>query len=431
MPPAWPDSLAATSALPDHCEPTSAFLASVSSFSHVCIPTPLALISSILGILSIVSWLFSQLPQIFKNYKLQSASGLSPFFLVEWCLGDSTNLLGAIFARQAGWQITVASYYVFVDIVLVYQYYWYTYFKGKRQLDDDKYGMSSEGGGNGGIFDGVSPFGAGSPGESSSADPDESKDITASKGQSPDPTFGNSPSYSTEKMSSSSRTIRASRGNSSAASLAVSPKAVLFVSMLCAVLANASSPHHSNPPRSPSVFGVHENWPEIAGRVSSWASTILYLGSRLPQLYKNYERKSTSGLSPLLFGAAFGGNLFYSTSLLTNPNAWYDFTPYGGGGWAPSDGNSRLEWIGRAIPFFLGAFGVLGLDGAVGVQFILYGDGNGEDDATLEHTNHDEGIWKGASRTMKGWFSSTSRGKSTAEESQALLGRENDSYGAV
>jgi len=40
---------------------------------------------------------------------------------------------------------------------------------------------------------------------------------------------------------------------------------------------------------------------ELAGTILSWSSTLLYLGSRLPQLYKNWSRKSTAGLSPLLF----------------------------------------------------------------------------------------------------------------------------------
>lgn len=435
MPPPWPDSLATTTAVPDNCEPSSAFLAAIASFFHVCIPTPLALVSSCLGILSIVSWLFSQLPQIFKNYKLQSTSGLSPYFLVEWCLGDSTNLLGAIFARQAGWQITVASYYVFVDVVLVYQYYWYTFFKGWRK-PNDKCSLSNGEDGNGGIFDGISPFESGSTDRTSSADPDsspESKDAASRKGPSPDLSLGNSPSYSTEKLGSSGRTIKGRRGNSSAASVAVSPKAVLFVSMLCAVLANASSTHHSNTPRDPNIlWNPQDTWAEIAGRVSSWASTVLYLGSRLPQLYKNYKRKSTSGLSPLLFGAAFCGNLFYSSSLLTNPNAWSDFPAHGGRGWADAQGNNRLEWIGRAIPFFLGAFGVLGLDGAMGVQFLLYGEGKEEEVTTFDDVNQDKGTLRKVSGWMRGWIPSISRvPKSTAEESQSLLRRENDSYGAV
>ena len=103
--------------LPDHCTPEGQILRSVSSAFHVCIPTPLALLSTILGCLSILAWLFAQLPQIFKNYKLQSTAGLSIFFLVEWCLGDANNLAGALLTGQASWQVIVASYYVFVDVV--------------------------------------------------------------------------------------------------------------------------------------------------------------------------------------------------------------------------------------------------------------------------------------------------------------------------
>jgi hypothetical protein len=112
---------------------------------------------------------------------------------------------------------------------------------------------------------------------------------------------------------------------------------------------------------------------EQAGALLAWMSTFLYLGSRLPQLLKNFKRKSTAGLSFHLFLAAFCGNLFYSAALLTNPNAWYDFEPYGGGGWVDAAGNDRVRWVLAALPFFLGAAGVLGLDASVGVQFLIYG----------------------------------------------------------
>src|SRR5947209_7696453 len=114
---------------PAHCTPINRFLFDLSTFLHICVPTPLAFVSTALGTLSIVSWLFAQLPQIYKNHQLQSTSGLSMYFLIEWCLGDTTNLLGCLLTRQAGWQIVVASYYVFVDVCLVSQYFWYTYFK--------------------------------------------------------------------------------------------------------------------------------------------------------------------------------------------------------------------------------------------------------------------------------------------------------------
>src|SRR2546423_534278 len=119
--------------LPPHCSPTNAFLLDLSLYFQICVPTPLAFLSTALGTLSIVSWLFAQLPQIYKNYQLQSTAGLSMYFLVEWCLGDTTNLLGCLFTDQASWQIIVASYYVFVDVCLVSQYFWYTYFKPRIQ----------------------------------------------------------------------------------------------------------------------------------------------------------------------------------------------------------------------------------------------------------------------------------------------------------
>jgi hypothetical protein len=130
---------------------------------------------------------------------------------------------------------------------------------------------------------------------------------------------------------------------------------------------------------------------EQVGSLLAWMSTFLYLGSRLPQLLLNFQRKSTAGLSFHLFLAAFCGNLFYSAALLTNPNAWYDFEPYGGGGWADAAGNDRVRWVLAALPFFLGAAGVLGLDASVGVQFLIYGDATQKLVVLDEEAIHDSG----------------------------------------
>ncbi|KAI9687888.1 MAG: hypothetical protein M1822_001969 [Bathelium mastoideum] len=117
---------------------------------------------------------------------------------------------------------------------------------------------------------------------------------------------------------------------------------------------------------------------ETAGTLLAWLSTALYLGSRLPQLLKNQRRRSTAGLAPALFAAAFFGNLFYSASLLANPCAWRDMPAWGGHGWVGRDGNTRGEWVERALPFFLGAAGVLAMDAGVGVQFLVFGEGRGK-----------------------------------------------------
>lgn len=138
----------------------------------------------------------------------------------------------------------------------------------------------------------------------------------------------------------------------------------------------------------------------------------MYLGSRLPQIYKNHMRRSTSGLSATLFIAAFFGNLFYSSSLLTNPCAWYDFDSYGGGGWAGPDGSNRVEWIGRAIPFFLGAAGVLFMDAMVGAQFLYFGDGGAGSVVGPvvviegDRVEGKKGKWRRVSGWMRGWMPS-------------------------
>ncbi|KAK2799514.1 hypothetical protein FQN51_006828 [Onygenales sp. PD_10] len=432
MPPTWvPNPFAAS--LPDHCEPSGPFLTAISSHLHTCIPTPLALISSTLGTLSIVSWLFAQLPQIYKNYRRQSTSGLSALFLVEWCLGDTTNLLGAIFLHQAGWQITVAAYYVFVDVVLVIQYYWYTYLRGWRtrrqsyatpndQVDNDSDSWDAAVPTEGRPIRSISP--------SSSVKRSDIKNLASNNGLPAGSPLSSTLSFPNEKPNSPSRTIIRSGGSGSATPFA-SPRTVLFISMLCAVLANATS-EPSNRSDIHTLGQSNEDAKQIAGRILSWASTFLYLVSRLPQLYKNYGRQSTSGLSPLLFFAAFCGNFFYSTSLLTNPNGWSDFPAYGGGGWAGKDGNNRLEWIGRAVPFFLGAAGVLGLDAAMGIQFLMYGEGNDVDAIKYKPTGRGRSKWRRVSGWMRGWVPSMSPERKTpAGETEALLPDTQDRYGGV
>jgi uncharacterized protein with PQ loop repeat len=411
--------------LPAHCSPTNPFLLDLSTYFHTCIPTPLAFISIGLGTLSIVSWLFAQLPQIYKNYQLQSTAGLSMFFLVEWCLGDTTNLLGCLFTDQASWQIVVASYYVFVDVCLVSQYFWYTYFK-PRIYGQGMYSasISDRSDSDSDIINGLSPIHSNYAGE---------EDVSPQKLDSENaslPVPSNAPCFKPvnyEKASpspSSPIILRVAEDPSSNWMPGPSPRTVLYVATLCALLSTSSaaplSPHLASD--GTDQFFRLDTPTEIAGTILSWISTLLYLGSRLPQLYKNWDRQSTAGLSPLLFIAAFCGNFFYSSSLLTNPNAWNDFPPYGGGGWVGSDGSERWAWVARAAPFFLGAAGVLSLDGAMGIQFLLYQESKEEKIVKIRDSKG-RSQWQQVSGWMRGWVPSmTGKERVVArEEGERLL----------
>lgn len=103
---------------------------------------------------------------------------------------------------------------------------------------------------------------------------------------------------------------------------------------------------------------------EFVGRVFAWACTTMYLTSRMPQIYTNFVRQSTSGLSILLFIAAFCGNLFYTLSILTSA-ATMDASP----------GGERADFLWEELPYLLGSAGTVGFDFTIFCQWIFYGEG--------------------------------------------------------
>ncbi|GAB1743740.1 hypothetical protein NU219Hw_g662t1 [Hortaea werneckii] len=442
----WLHTLVLEPSLPAHCEPTNDFLFRFSRAFHTCVPTPLAFTSNALGTLSIVAWLFAQLPQIYKNWSLGSTSGLSIYFLVEWCLGDISNLLGALFTHQAKWQVAIGGYYVFVDLCLVGQWIWYEKLKHgnmmrkawlRRDSDRSHPGAMAE------VIDGLSVDGSSSGGDRHSND-DTKKGKAASRPRIifRQPTFERERNPSEHQPSSRPSAIprgttihRVTTASSSSPLPSPSPRTLLLLACLAALT-------HATPLPTPSHLTTSTTTTtpptalETAGTVLSWTSTALYLTSRLPQLLKNFSRKSTAGLSPTLFLAAFGGNFFYAAALLANPLAWSDFGPYGGGGWAGANGSQRAEWIAAALPFFLGAAGVLGLDGGVGVQFLLYGgrgDGGGEEGEGREgkvlvlDAEAGRWRWRRVSGWLRGWVprvSSSSNGGGGGGDGQGREGEE-------
>ena len=53
------------------------------------------------------------------------------------------------------------------------------------------------------------------------------------------------------------------------------------------------------------------------GQIFGWGCAVLYLGSRVPQVVKNFRRKSTEGLSLLFFLFACLGNITYVLSIVS------------------------------------------------------------------------------------------------------------------
>ncbi|CCX16679.1 PQ loop repeat protein [Pyronema domesticum] len=359
--------------LPPHCVPETPVLVWLSLKFGTCLPSYLSLASTTCGIISIVAWLFAQMPQVWKNYHRSSVEGLSAGFLSIWYMGDLCNLLGAIWTDQMWFQQAVALYYVSIDTVLASQYLYYTYLAPPNPAI---------------LY--------------SSIHYDESID---DDGDSNDSYLIDSDCNDSEpKRKQPPKTKPPSRSRaSSGRSRSLASTLIVVVSLMCR-LAGASpiSPASSDLVPSPE-FSLRS-----LGTLLSWFSTFLYLSSRLPQLYLNFRRRSTSGLAISLFAAAFCGNFFYSLSLLLNPLGWYDLPAYGGGGITGPEGNEKEEWWGRTLPFFLGAAGVLCQDAAVGWQWVCWGEGEGQEQ---EDCGEGRQWWP-----WNGWFED-----SEGEEERKLL----------
>jgi uncharacterized protein with PQ loop repeat len=73
-----------------------------------------------------------------------------------------------------------------------------------------------------------------------------------------------------------------------------------------------------------------------------WGSAVLYLGSRIPQIYKNWRLKSCEGLSIMMFMFSVLGNVFYVASIFLN--------------------SLEIDYLIKNMPWWLGSGGTLIFD---------------------------------------------------------------------
>lgn len=95
------------------------------------------------------------------------------------------------------------------------------------------------------------------------------------------------------------------------------------------------------------------NW----GYAIAYFSTAMYLGSRLPQIWHNWRRKSTKGVSMMLFFAALMGNLTYTLSIVVSPQAL---------------GPDSKEFLLNEMSYILGAAGTMIFDFIILFQYYIY-----------------------------------------------------------
>ncbi|CAE6458497.1 unnamed protein product [Rhizoctonia solani] len=235
--------------------------------------------SNVLGWISIACWIIVYTPQILENYRLKSGEGLSVGFVVIWLLGDIFNLAGSAMAGLIPTVIIIAVYYTICDVILLFQIYYYRWTHPVHPAS---------------LFLPRPP----PPPNDPNSRADEHSPLLRDQ-----PSNNSASARTVEDYAHDTFTRRAWR------------YALLFSFVIgtgvaaWAINRLAHSKHGSEPvpPREDEVI-------EWRSQALGYASAILYIGSRIPQILKNRETKC-EGLSLAMFMFTITGNITYVLSI--------------------------------------------------------------------------------------------------------------------
>ncbi|KAI8096483.1 PQ loop repeat-domain-containing protein [Halteromyces radiatus] len=257
--------------------------------------------SNITGYLSIVCWLIVFIPQLWENYERKSGDGLSMTFLVIWLAGDVFNLVGVILQDLLPTMFLLALWYTVADMGLIWQVIFYQRLSTVVPVDEEEVSLIR------------------------------------------DAEVDHHPRLIRRSSESKHRTMSFWFNTLSGAAI------VLVTLVSCAWYASI----HGGLVMGPVDGNMHSmRWlPQLLG----WTSAILYVGSRIPQIIKNYRQKSTEGLSLGMFLCAVLGNVLFTLSIfLRSVDRQYVLV--------------NLAWI-------VGSCGTLVFDFTIFIQFFLYKSG--------------------------------------------------------
>lgn len=250
------------------------------------------MVSDISGVISMALWMVVGMPQLIQNcLNIDGAGGISKFLLIFWILGDTTNLIGAVLTHQLKAQVYIAIWYVCQDLLMSAQYLYYRCKKRKERKAAQK----------------------------------------------------------------ADAAVRARQE--------VVP-AVLCLSGFLTLWAWTLPPpgDSAGPRRSTSrtlLWSAEQDSSffkgpdDVAGYAIGIISAILYVFSRTTQIRKNYRRRSTEGISSIMFIMAVLGNLTYGASVLIRC--------------------VEAVYVLRHLPWLVGSLGIILLDVTILVQSRIYG----------------------------------------------------------
>ena len=304
-------------------------------------------------------------------------------FLVIWLAGDVFNILGAILQGVLPTMIILAIYYTLADIVLILQVFYYRGFSFKQPSTDQANGTIPNADEERETRPLLHPD---NPSHSPSREEHHHHRRTSSASQ--------LHHYDATHLSPATPLHHSLSNETPIAVRNLKPRSMLqtilfnstAVVLVCAAGAFGwwVSTHKIHHPRHNKKHHTEENleYPEFDtwGQIFGYFCAILYLGSRVPQILLNYQRKSTEGVSLLFFLFACIGNLTYDLSIFA-----YDPSPLceerGIGRCGPGEASEIYRrYIAVNASWIAGSLGTLFLDMCIFAQFFLYRKEEASDD---------------------------------------------------
>ncbi|PAV17126.1 PQ-loop-domain-containing [Pyrrhoderma noxium] len=244
--------------------------------------------SSALGWVSIACWIVVYSPQIVENYQLKSGEGLSVLFVLIWLLGDLCNLIGACMAGLQATVIILAIYYTLCDITLLYQIYYYRYFYEAQRRDEASQNANND-------INGAN-----------------TTNINEESTREETPLLNGQTQERKERKTTARRLLNAL--SSSGFIRYLLALTFVFSTGIVAWLVSRIIQGNSNGSGNDNEDGRPKDVIEWKSQVIGWTSAVLYLGSRIPQILKNFQTRC-EGLSLALFMFSIAGNVTYALSI--------------------------------------------------------------------------------------------------------------------
>eukprot|EP01134_Creolimax_fragrantissima_P004521 CFRG4521T1 len=308
--------------------------------------------SNFLGWVSLGCWLIVGFPQFYQLYRTKSGEAMSIAFLSIWGVGDIFNVIGCILTQQLFTQLAIAIWYTIMDATLITQIYYYD-----KWFPDLKYQVASDEEASFFTTTGGPTMGQPVPRRRSTfSDMPPTEQLSSSFESAPRGFMNQTRRLSEHRKFEHNQTLFMST-----TPLLVATIVLLALHMLGDEQAIGSASYSSSVGRTLLSKVLSEegacSGSGLAcalGLVLGWASSILYVVSRLPQLYKNWARKSCEGLSVWMFFFGVIGNATYSASIFIK--------------------STEYEYLMNSLPYIIGSIGTLGFDLSIFCQFYIYRD---------------------------------------------------------